>query len=81
MNRKKFISASLLASTAAFLGSKIAFGGNSKTAEAVQKVADIKIIPGKHEELTILNLEILVNQFKRKWFFMPTKKVRQQWEV
>ena len=55
MDRKKFISSSLIASAAAFLGSKIAFGGNSKTVEAVQQVLDKKIIPWKHDGLTILN--------------------------
>lgn len=55
MDRKKFISASLLASTAPFLGSKIAFGGNSKTTELAQSVTNKKVIPGKHQDLTILN--------------------------
>ncbi len=55
MDRKKFISASLLASTAAFLGNKIAFGGNSKTIKLNQSVSDKKLIPSKHEDLTILN--------------------------
>ncbi len=55
MNRKKFISASLLASAAAFLGNKISFGENSKQKKTIQPVSDKKLIPGKHKDLTILN--------------------------
>ena len=55
MDRKKFISSSLIASAAAFLGSKIAFGGNSKIKQPVQRVGDKNVIQGKHKDLTILN--------------------------
>ncbi len=56
MDRKKFISSSIIASAAAFLGSKFAFGETTKNnSEATDTIIEKATIPGKHKDLTILN--------------------------
>jgi sulfite oxidase len=56
MDRKKFISASIVASAAAFLGSKFSFGENvPPTKDLDLSISEKTILPGKHKELILLN--------------------------
>jgi sulfite oxidase len=56
MDRKKFISASILVSAASFLGSKFAFGEKVKDLSKLAKpIFEKQTILGKHKGLTILN--------------------------
>jgi DMSO/TMAO reductase YedYZ molybdopterin-dependent catalytic subunit len=56
MDRKKFISASIIASAAAFLGSKFSFGENvPSTQDLGLPISEKSLLPGKHKELTLLN--------------------------
>ena len=56
MDRKKFISSSVLATITAFIGSKIVLGqGTSKSKKTSTTFSDTKVIPGKEKGLTILN--------------------------
>ncbi|MBL4593224.1 MAG: sulfite oxidase [Flavobacteriales bacterium] len=55
MNRKNFISSSIIASAAAFFGAKIVVGENPLESKESVNTNPIKAIQGKHEELIILN--------------------------
>ena len=55
MDRKKFISSSILASVTAFFATKIAIGENPPKTENINLTPDPEIIPGKNKGLTILN--------------------------
>ncbi len=56
MNRKKFISSSVLASITAFFGSKIVLGENPTSIEEIIKpISENNLVPGKHKELIIQN--------------------------
>ena len=56
MDRKKFIASSIIASTAAFLGSKFGFSENIKESyKLVEPVSGKTTIPGKHKDLKVLN--------------------------
>jgi len=56
MDRKKFISSSLILSASAFVWSKFVFGSEQKkTQNVISNTSNGGKIPGKHEGLTILN--------------------------
>ena len=56
MDRKKFISSSILAAVTTFVGSKFVLGQNGSNKKKIKKsISDDKIITGKHKDLIILN--------------------------
>jgi len=56
MDRKKFISSSVLASITAFFGSKFVLGKDiPATEEEVKTIDELKIIPEKHKGIIVLN--------------------------